>query len=240
MLSIGSVTVSEDVAGGVASIEVELDAAAAGTVTVDFSTSSGSAVTPSDCLGQSGTLTFPPGEYFNVSLSNATNALIDVGQTTVTINDDDFNSCGQPAFSQSSEHAMFVWRDCTTAQAHVRVTGGGQSAAFTGSIGSSQGFVTVTRFLLETNDVLDATSDPDSISYRMNVSGNGIDGIDFVSAAGASVCVDLSAPAVAGIRRRRSARRARTFRPADARRLCRAVEGMGCFTRAASAQIPTS
>ena len=91
---------------------------------------------------------------------------------------------------------MFVWRDCTTAQAHVRVTGGGQSAAFTGSIGSSQGFVTVTRFLLESNDVLDATSDPDSISYRMNVSGNGIDGIDFESAAGASVCVDLSAPAV--------------------------------------------
>ena len=134
-------------------------------------------------------------EYFNVVLSNASNVLIDIGQATVTINDDDFNSCGQPAFSQSSEHAMFVWRDCTTAQAHVRATGGGQSAAFTGSIVSSQGFVTVTRFRLESSDVLDSTSDPDTIQYLMNVSGKGIDGIDFEPAAGASV-VDLSAPAV--------------------------------------------
>ena len=62
LLSIGSVTVSEDVAGGVASVEVELDAPAASTVTVDFSTSNGSAVTPSDYLGQSGTLTFLPGD----------------------------------------------------------------------------------------------------------------------------------------------------------------------------------
>ena len=79
---------------------------------------------------------------------------------------------------------------------YARPGGGQPAAAFTGTIASGQNFVSVTPFRLEGNDVLDSTSDPDTIQYVMNLSGTGIDGFDFQPAAGASVCVDLSAPAV--------------------------------------------
>ena len=218
LLSVSDLTVTENVSGGLAHVEVNLDAPTSATVTVNYATASGTATALADYQSLTGTVTFVPGdvfetieipivddgvsepqEAFNVVLSNPnpSSVVIDDGQAAVTINDDDFNSCGEPAFSQGTEHALFVWRDCATGAAHVRATGGGQpAAAFTGTIASGQNFVSVTPFRLEGSDVLDSASDPDTIQYVMNLSGTGIDGFDFQPAAGASVCVDLSAPAV--------------------------------------------
>ena len=109
-LSIADVRKSEDVGGMV--FEVTLSEASADVVTVDWTTSSDTAETPTDYQAESGTLTFPAGdivqtltvtinndmvdeeeeETFTVTLTNAVNATIEDASATGTIIDDDVPS----------------------------------------------------------------------------------------------------------------------------------------------------
>ncbi|MCC6606747.1 MAG: CSLREA domain-containing protein [Anaerolineae bacterium] len=108
-LSIADVSLSEGNSGSqVATFVVNLSLAWADPVTVNYATSSGTAVAPSDYQSQSGQLTFIPGdtqetiaitifgdtmdewdETFLVTLSNATNATISDNQATGTLSNDD-------------------------------------------------------------------------------------------------------------------------------------------------------
>jgi hypothetical protein len=108
-LSIDDVTVVEGDSGTTDAVfTVTLSTASAGTVSVDFATSDGTAVAPGDYLPASGTLTFDPGdtsktitvtvngdvvsefdETFTVVLSNPSGATIADGQATGTILNDD-------------------------------------------------------------------------------------------------------------------------------------------------------
>jgi Calx-beta domain len=106
VVSIADVAVSEG--GGNASFVVGLTAPAAGTVTVAYATSAGTADAGTDYTSASGTVTFPPGqatrtvavalvqdaldeddETFTVSLSSPSGATIGDGTATGTIQDDD-------------------------------------------------------------------------------------------------------------------------------------------------------
>ena len=106
-LSIDDVTVVDEGAG-TAEFTVALDVASGETVTVEYATSDGTALAGSDYTAASGTLTFAAGdtektievtvaddslgegnEDFTVTLSNASNAGIDVGTATATITDND-------------------------------------------------------------------------------------------------------------------------------------------------------
>ena len=109
-LSIADVRESEDVGDMV--FEVTLSEANDDVVTVDWTTSSDTAETPTDYQAESGTLTFPAGEIvqtltvtinndmvdeeeeetFTVTLTNAVNAMIEDASATGTITDDDVPS----------------------------------------------------------------------------------------------------------------------------------------------------
>src|SRR5205085_3684855 len=110
-LSINNVSVTEGNAGSTtsATFSVSLSAASPQSITVDYSTTNGTATAPADYVAKSGTLTFPANsttpqiitivvngdnideidETFTVNLSNPTRATIATGTGTGTILDDD-------------------------------------------------------------------------------------------------------------------------------------------------------
>jgi chitinase len=108
-LSVGDVSVREGNSGTVSAVfTVTLSAPSSQTVTVAYATQDGTATAGGDYQATSGTLTFAPGETaktiavavngdtvpepdetFRLILSNATNAVIAVGQATGTILNDD-------------------------------------------------------------------------------------------------------------------------------------------------------
>jgi glucose/arabinose dehydrogenase len=114
-LAINDVTVAEGNSGtSAASFTVSLAPASSQTVTVQYTTANNTALSGTDYVAVSGTLTFTPGqtsqpvnvtingdtgfepnETFNINLSNATNATIGDTQGVGTINNDDV----QPAIS---------------------------------------------------------------------------------------------------------------------------------------------
>ncbi len=98
-------------------------------------------------------------------------------------------TCGEPTYDKASESALFVWNDCGTNDWHVRVTAGGQTLSYQGSLTSDVGFTTMTAFSYEGNDVLPP-------NYVMNVGNTGQDGLDFSFAAGANVCLTLDSPSL--------------------------------------------
>ncbi len=125
-------------------------------------------------------------------VANGTNPLdpADDGNVVVSV-------CGQPAFSNSADRATFIWKDCNGSnQWHLRVTGGGSptNLKFQGTVASPGGLVSLTPVSIEASDVLDVTTNPDALSYQMNVYNNGMDGIDFVPTAGG--CYTPVAPAL--------------------------------------------
>ena len=122
-LTIDDVTVNEG--AGTATFTVRLTAVSALPISVDYTTSNGTATAGADFTTTSGTLNFAPGvtvrtitvpiindtifegsEFFNVLLSNATNAFIADGTGVGTIKDDGTPSGGTdndtPTFSVSS------------------------------------------------------------------------------------------------------------------------------------------
>lgn len=121
-LSINNVTVVEGNAGSTNAVfTVTLSPASSQTVTVDYSTSNGTAIDPADYQFVSGTLTFTSGqttrtitvpivgdtvpeptETFFVNLVNATNATIATPQGAGTINDDDATGVFQFSASTAS------------------------------------------------------------------------------------------------------------------------------------------
>ena len=134
-LSIADVRESEDVGGMI--FEVTLSEASADVVTVDWTTSSDTAETPTDYLAESGTLTFPAGEIvqtltvtinndtvdeeeeetFTVTLTNAMNATIEDASATGTITDDDV-----PAVTVSFEKGSYTVDEGSTVTVKVTLS----------------------------------------------------------------------------------------------------------------------
>ena len=104
--SVSAVSVPEN--GGSATVTVSLSAPSAQPVTIQYTTSNGTATSPADYTPASGTVTIPAGstsatftvgiiddntneptESFNVTISNPTNAAVGTGTASVTITDND-------------------------------------------------------------------------------------------------------------------------------------------------------
>ncbi|HEX7878661.1 MAG TPA: Calx-beta domain-containing protein, partial [Candidatus Eisenbacteria bacterium] len=114
-LSVGDVSVTEGNSGTTAAeLTVTLSAASGQSVTIDFQTADGTALSPDDYQATTGSLTFAPGETFKtvsvqvggdllnetdetflVGLSNPTNATVSDDQALVTLLNDD----GVPSFA---------------------------------------------------------------------------------------------------------------------------------------------
>ncbi len=176
-------------------------------VVVSYQTQDGSAQSGSDYTTTAGTLTFTAGqtqntvsvpiaddntpesdENFSLQLTSANTNTV---SATATILDDDsagaLPACGQPAYDEATESAVFVWNDCGSSDWHVRVTAGGQTLSYQGTLISDQGFSTMSPFSFEANDVLPP-------NYVMNVGNTGQDGLDFSFPTGAAVCFTLDSP----------------------------------------------
>ena len=135
-------------------------------------------------------------ETFALSLSSAsTNSVTATG----TILDNDSGgaqtACGTPAQSPGTEAAVFVWKNCTTGIWSMRVTAGGGSKTYNGSVDSSQPFSTVTPVSVEANDTLNYTTDPSRIVFGLTTTSTYQDGFNFSFPASADVCFNVNLPA---------------------------------------------
>lgn len=214
-VSIDSVSVVENDPSGVATFTVSLSEISAQTVTVDYMTVDGSAVSPGDFTAASDTLTFLSGEetqtidiqivddgdpelpeQFSVVLLNPSNAWLAGANGTGTIIDNEPSACGVPVYDKATENALFVWQDCGTGLWSVRGTAGGVNTTFDGEAVSTTAFDSVTAFSVETGDVLDFVTDPSVVDFQLAVGNAGQDGFDVLPAVSASTCFDLSSPAV--------------------------------------------
>jgi uncharacterized repeat protein (TIGR01451 family) len=215
VVTIEDVSALENNPDGNMVFELTLDFGAPDVVSVDFSTSNGLAVAPGDYTTTFGTVEFQPNETtativvpivndseiefpetFSITLSNPQNAFIGDDTALGTIEDDDGGLCGTPTFDRATERALFVWQHCVTGEWYVRATAGGVSSLFTGTVQSEDVFASVTPFSIESNDVLDFTTDPLVINYALQVAGDAQDGFQFGTGASGSACVDLMAPDV--------------------------------------------
>ncbi|BFM05558.1 Calx-beta domain-containing protein [Halioxenophilus aromaticivorans] len=215
-LSVADISVSEG--AGVASFTVTLTEPSTETVTVDYTTQSGSAIGDEDFVAVTTpqTLVFSPGETsktidvtliddavdegeeaFTVQLSNSVNATLSTLSAQATIVDNETNVCGAPLFDTATEQALFVWKDCDTGTWYVRNTAGGDSsgAFFEGQVVSADGFESIVGYSIENSDTLDNTTDPTVIDFVLKVWNKGEDGFDFKPVAEAGTCLNLDAPA---------------------------------------------
>ncbi len=216
-LSVTDVTVGEG--DGMANFQVTLNPASTDVVTVEISTTDGTATAPGDYTALSpSTVTFNPGvtsipvsvtiiddaagegqESFTLNLANAVNANLSTVSATGTIIDNDLSACGIPSYDAASEEAIFLWQNCSTGQWNLRATAGTTSfVQYNGMITSDQGFTSVTPFSLEANDILD-TSDPGQVNFSLQMSSPWQDGFGFQVPAGADVCLTIDSPNNASI-----------------------------------------
>ena len=94
------------------------------------------------------------------------------------------SACFQPDFNAGTDQAIFLWQDCPSGQWQVRFAGGGSSPVVTaqGDIVSSSGINGVVGIQLESDDVLDVTTNSGQINFLLNVVGAGTDGFRFTPA----------------------------------------------------------
>jgi len=214
-ISATAVTVAENDPTGEAAFTLTLSAASSATVSVNVASADGTATAPNDyaALAMS-TITFAPGqisktvhvplvddalaegpETFNLLLSSPTNGVLGNLVATATIVDNEASPCGQPAYNQATERGVFLWKDCANGRWRARMTGGGTKATYQGTLVADQNLLNPQRFSIEANDVLDFTSDPTRISFRLNSGATGQDGFDFTLPAAADACFTVDAPA---------------------------------------------
>jgi hypothetical protein len=212
-VSIADVTVDE--AAGSAQFTLSLSESSATDITVQYATRDGSAVSGADYAATVApvTLRFPAGttsqtvtipvaedtlqegnETFEVTLANATNATIDRGVGVATILDNELSACGAPAYDRATDRGVFLWKDCATGTWYARMSPGGSTLTYQGSLSAGVAFTSVAGVSIEAKDVLDYVSDPARINYTLAVAGTGQDGFDFKVVTDAGVCFRLDAP----------------------------------------------
>ncbi len=214
-ISVTAVTVAENDPTGEAAFTLTLSAASTATVGVDVATADATATAPGDYGAVSlTTVVFAPGETsktvtapvvddalaegpetFNLVLSNPTNGVLGNALASATISDDEASPCGQPAYNQKTERGVFLWKDCSNGQWRARMTGGGTTATYQGTVIADQDLVNPVGVSIESTDVLDFTSDPTRISFGLNSGATGQDGFDFTLPAAAAACLTVDAPA---------------------------------------------
>ncbi|MEE9342643.1 MAG: Calx-beta domain-containing protein, partial [Gammaproteobacteria bacterium] len=218
--SINDVTVTEG-SDPTADFIISLNVASAVQVDVNYATVDGTATSAGDYTATTGTVSFAPAETsktisvpinddalaegtesFTVTLSNNANAVIGDGSGLASIIDDEQAplSCGEPAYSPSTDQGIFLWQDCATSEWHLRTTGGGSSSGvrYKGDLTGTQNFTSVAEFSIEASDTFD-TANPLSVVFDMKMIGSGQDGMDFTFPTGAEPCLDISKPSGATV-----------------------------------------
>mgnify|MGYP001813392566 CR=1 FL=1 len=98
---------------------------------------------------------------------------------------------GKPVYDPGSEAGLYLWQDKATGAWHLRGAAGGGGGRYSGEIVSDQPFTTVSAVSIEANDVLD-TTDPLRIVFDLGMGKQWEDGIDFQTAPGAQLTLNLT------------------------------------------------
>ncbi|HEV7747791.1 MAG TPA: Calx-beta domain-containing protein [Pyrinomonadaceae bacterium] len=185
-ISINDLSVTEgNAATSTANFTVTLSPASTQTVTVQYTTAGNTALSPSDFVAASGTVTFTPGqtsqpvgvtingdtafepnETFNVNLSNSVNATIADAQGVGTINNDD----GQPAISIGDVAVTEGNAGTTTAAFTVSLTNASSQTVTVNYATAGDTATSGTDFVATSGT---ATINPGFVSTTVNVTVNG-------------------------------------------------------------------
>ncbi len=212
-VSIASGSAIENEATGVLVFELTMDLSVPYVVSVDYTSTDGTATSPDDYVATSGTVEFEPfqttatvevpivddtevevSETFRVLFSNPVNATLQQTSATGTIFDDDPGSCGSPTIDTAVDRGLFIWEDCTSGTWTVTASAGGVSETYAGRVQSNAPFPAVTPDSIEADDVLDSTTDPATIEFSLLVGNSGYDAFSFALAADANACFSLDSP----------------------------------------------
>lgn len=117
------------------------------------------------------------------------------GITAVTPGDALPYPCGTPTYAPASDAGIFVWKDCATGVWQLRASPGGVLMTYSGSIISSDGFSSVVKKSVETNDTFDNVTDPRTIDFAFKVNRGAWDGVSFTPRQATGTCLSIDAPA---------------------------------------------
>jgi len=206
--------VSTSESDGIATFNVDLIPEAEEIVTVNYATSDDTASEGLDYSATSGSLLFnigertkqidvpiiddgdeEPAEKFNLTLTDILGAeegdSVAVG--TILANDS-LLACGEPDYDLSVDRAIFVWRDCATELWNVRASAGSGWIRFNGVVTSDMPLTNQEMVSLELKwDIFD-TSNPNAITWEMELVPPWYDGFNFNYPNGANVCFDITNP----------------------------------------------
>ncbi len=115
--------------------------------------------------------------------------------TAITLGSGQPFACGAPVFDPATEAGAFVWRDCLTDAWRMRFSSGGPFLRFEGTVTADQPFASSSAVSVESNDIFDNTTDPQSIIYSLGMINAGIDGFNVVLNPGTTACMDVDLPA---------------------------------------------
>lgn len=99
--------------------------------------------------------------------------------------------CGQPAYSQGADQALYLWQNCFSGQWQLRATGGGTDTRYTGQIRSSVALAAPVAANLEGNDSLTQPT-AQQISFDLRSGAFGQDGFSFTLPADANSCFEVT------------------------------------------------
>ena len=104
------------------------------------------------------------------------------------------SACGESNYNAATEAGIFIWHDCPNGAWHARFTAGPNWLVYSGDLASSVAFTNVVPVGIESNDVLDFTTDPARIALQLGMVTYE-DGFDFSVSAAAGVCLQVASPA---------------------------------------------
>jgi len=210
-LSINDVSIIEG--DSTIAFTVTLAPASGESVNVNYATVNGTATGGTDFITTSGSLSYAPGEMtqivtvqilddlliegdeeFSVTLSGAVNAIVTDSVGIGSILDNEINTCGMPGYDKNIDREVFLWKDCAAGIWHTRFTAGGGWTQYQGSVDSNLPFTDVTPVSIEASDTFDYSSDPNAISYQVQISPPWEDGFYFSYPAGSNVCYAVTKP----------------------------------------------
>jgi len=98
---------------------------------------------------------------------------------------------GDPTYDSAQDKGLFVWRS-QSGDWRLRVTAGGDYGRYEGSIVSSLPVISAQAWRLESNDVLEVSTDQKRVDFDLKVWNSAQDGVDIVLPEGSEVSLELN------------------------------------------------
>lgn len=102
------------------------------------------------------------------------------------------DSCNAPVIDRATDRGLYLWRDCPSGLWMTQLVAGGDPnrVLAEGNFNSIGGFDSLSQSSIESNDVVDATSNPDELAFSLKARNTGVDSFGF-QPLGANTCLSL-------------------------------------------------